>query len=161
MPRYLKVGTKRHNLSNRRHCLSCVPFGHGFEIRFDQKVVHVQCSVCGRPNGSSRRKRCGSCNTKIRRYRAKAAAISFLGGVCQNPECGWSGPQAGFSFHHLRDKEFTIGNVANVSWSRLREELKKCRLLCVRCHSIEHSTRQDAKLIAEAEKYMGDELVWS
>ena len=34
------------------------------------------------------RMRCGSCNTKIRRYRAKAAAVKYLGGKCVT--CGWA-----------------------------------------------------------------------
>ena len=46
------------------------------------------------------RKRCGSCNTKIRRFRAKAAAIEYLGGKCK--KCGWSGDQAAMQFHHLK-----------------------------------------------------------
>ena len=53
--------------------------------------------------------RCGSCNTKIRRFRAKAAAIEFLGGKCVN--CGWSGNQAAIQFHHLKGKDFTGGSL--------------------------------------------------
>ena len=118
------------------------------------------CRLCGKDLPDARRQRCNSCNTRVRRYRTKAAAIALLGGHCV--DCGWAGPeQAGFSFHHTSDdKEFSIGNVANKSWDRIREELKKCILLCVRCHLIKHSNREDPKLIAEAQNYMGRELVW-
>ena len=82
----------------------------------------------------------------------------MLGGRCS--DCGWVGPQAGFSFHHLGNKEFAIGMVANRSWEAIKKELKKCVLLCVRCHTIKHSDREDPRLIAEAVKYKGPELVW-
>lgn len=55
-----------------------------------------------------------------------------------------------FEFHHVRGvKDFSIGRVANRSWQLVCKELKKCVLLCSNCHSIEHCTRDDARLIAE------------
>lgn len=153
-PNWVKVDGKRRNLSSRSQCLQCMPFGRGRDVQYAQpRPTYDSCVLCGRPNGSSRRRRCGSCNTKIRRYRAKAAAIRYLGGKCQI--CDWSGHQAGFAFHHLHGKEFSIGNGANRSWAALKKELDKCQLLCARCHNIEHSSREDNALIEEAEKYAG------
>ncbi|PIP58094.1 MAG: hypothetical protein COX02_02110 [Candidatus Vogelbacteria bacterium CG22_combo_CG10-13_8_21_14_all_37_9] len=104
------------------------------------------------------RARCGSCNTKIRRYRAKAAAIKFLGGKCQH--CNWKGDQSAFQFHHLKpeEKDFIIGNVANKKWDFIKIELKKCILLCSNCHSIVHSTKIGKNFIKEAEAYKGRNL---
>jgi len=104
------------------------------------------------------RSRCGSCNTKIRRFRAKAAAIKYLGGGCS--KCGWSGDQAAFQFHHKnpKEKDFTIGNVANKSWSSIKAEMKKCILLCANCHTIEHSTKSGNKFLKEAFNYKGRKL---
>jgi hypothetical protein len=104
------------------------------------------------------RTRCGSCNTKIRRYRAKVAAVNFLGGKCV--KCGWKGGQAAFQFHHTdpTKKDFTIGNVANKKWDFIRAELEKCILLCSNCHAIEHSTKNDKAFIKEAEQYQGRTL---
>lgn len=99
------------------------------------------------------RARCGSCNTKIRRYRAKATAIRHLGGKCS--KCGWKGNQAALQFHHTKGKDFTIGNVANKSWDSIKNEIKKCVLLCANCHSIEHSTKLGERFIKEAENYKG------
>lgn len=104
------------------------------------------------------RLRCGSCNTKIRRYRAKAAAIKYMGGKCS--ECGWQGNQAALQFHHKNslEKDFTIGNVANKSWEFIKAELKKCILLCANCHMIKHSTKDGKKFIEEALRYKGRNL---
>ncbi len=158
-PVWIVVDGVRRNLGSRVYCLTCVPFKQGRKIEYlQERVAYEFCVLCGRKNGSTRRRRCGSCNTRVRRYRTKAAAIRLLGGKCK--DCGWSGPQAGFSFHHRHSKEFTIGNVANKSWSVIKKELKKCTLLCVRCHTIRHSDREDPRLVEEAEKYEGCELVW-
>lgn len=83
----------------------------------------------------------------------KKAAIELLGGKCA--KCGWFGDQAGFDFHHVRDKRFAFGDIAHKSWRAVGKELKKCVLLCKNCHSVEHSTRSDPKLASEAERYGG------
>ena len=119
------------------------------------------CSLCKntfKDYQSRGRSRCGSCNTKIRRFRAKAAAIKYLGGKCM--KCGWSGNQAAFQFHHSNknEKNFTLGNVANKSWNIIKIELKKCILLCANCHSITHSTKDEKMFLKEAFKYKGRKL---
>ena len=104
------------------------------------------------------RSRCGSCNTKIRRFRTKAAAIELFGGKCM--KCGWQGNQAAFQFHHKNSnkKDFLIGNVANKSWDKIKEELKKCDLLCANCHAIKHSTKNGDKFLKEVLNYKGRKL---
>jgi len=104
------------------------------------------------------RSRCGSCNTKIRRFRAKSAAIMYLGGECE--KCGWHGNQAALQFHHKdsAEKDFTIGNVANKSWDSIKKEMQKCILLCANCHAIEHSTKNGAGFLKEALNYKGRTL---
>lgn len=104
------------------------------------------------------RSRCGSCNTKIRRYRTKAVAIKFLGGKCVH--CGWRGNQAALQFHHTdpKEKDFIIGNVANKKWDVIRAELDKCVLLCANCHAIEHSSKDGDIFIKEALNYKGRSL---
>ena len=116
------------------------------------------CALCGnefKKYQSRCKARCGSCNTKIRRYRAKAAAIKSLGGKCM--DCGWQGNQAALQFHHTdpKKKDFIIGNVANKNWDSIKGELKKCLLLCANCHSIRHSTKNDERFIKEVMNYQG------
>jgi len=119
------------------------------------------CRLCNKKFNDyqgKNRSRCGSCNTKIRRFRAKAAAIKFLGGKCI--ECGWKKNQAALQFHHIDSskKDFTIGNVANKSWDEIRSEIKKCALLCANCHSIKHSSKNEEKFLKEALNYKGRKL---
>ena len=119
------------------------------------------CKLCGnkfKDYEYRNRTRCGSCDTKIRRFRTKAAAIKLLGGKCQ--KCGWHGNQAALQFHHKNssDKDFIIGNAANKSWDFIKLEVKKCILLCANCHLIEHSTKNEGKFLEEAKNYRGRKL---
>jgi hypothetical protein len=152
-PNRIRVDGTTRVLNRRKACLSCVPFKAGYRVESVERPAYDSCVLCDKP---CTKRLCGSCRTKIRRYRAKAAAIKLLGGVCC--ACGWEGPQAGFEFHYLGNKEFNFGNVSNKSWKVIVKELRKCQLLCSRCHRISHSTREDAALIAEAERYNGSLL---
>lgn len=156
-PNRIRVDGVTRVIASRRACLTCVPFKSGTRIESVQRPNYTHCIVCEKPNNSNRRRRCGSCNTKVRRYLHKAAAIKLLGGVCI--DCGWTGPQAGFSFHHEHSKEFGIGNVANKSWAVIKKELRKCVLLCVRCHSLHHSDRENPRLLDEIERIMGSRQI--
>ncbi len=119
------------------------------------------CNICKKEfkdYQNRARVRCGSCSTKIRRYRAKAAAVKLLGGKCRR--CGWQGNQAALQFHHLNpeEKDFIIGSVANKKWEFIKQELTKCILLCSNCHAIEHSTNDEKLFVQEAKKYKGRKL---
>lgn len=166
---FVVIDGKKRNLSSRRHCLECVPFGSGSQYASaQQREPYAKCALCGKTNGSTRRRRCGSCNTKIRRVRAKIAALQILGGRCV--ECKYKvrkdfSNMAAFEFHHANGtKDFDIGNIANRRWSLILMELKKCVLVCSRCHRLKHSSREDPRLLAEVLRYegksLGPELVW-
>lgn len=115
------------------------------------------CNLCGEVSLKSYQARprtmCPPCTVRVRRYRMKAAAVERLGGKCT--ACGWSGPIAGYDFHHLRDKKFTIGRSANKSWDSVVEEIDKCKLLCSTCHSIKHARDADPKFLAIVREYKG------
>jgi predicted RNA-binding Zn-ribbon protein involved in translation (DUF1610 family) len=119
----------------------------------------INCSICEKEitNHKGNRKRCGTCATKIRRYRARKFAVDYLGGKCNR--CGWIGDISGFDFHHKNssEKDFTINalTVANKKWEDVKSELDKCELLCALCHRLEHSDYQNQNLIEEAETYSG------
>jgi len=52
--------------------------------------------------------------------------------------CGYDEEPKILVFHHLRDKKFTIGQNHYRSIEELREEAKKCVLLCPNCHAKVH-----------------------
>lgn len=119
----------------------------------------MKCSICNRLLPDLRRKRCNSCNTKIRRYRNKLRCILHLGGKCN--DCGWQGPPYGFDIHHedQNQKEFQLSNVANKSWLSIVDELDKCKLLCVPCHRKIHCD-YDRDFWIEALNYQGGDGDW-
>lgn len=69
----------------------------------------------------------------------KAQLIQELGGGCR--VCGYNKNSAALVFHHRKTgKVFKLDlrRLANASWDSLIDELKKCELLCVRCHAEGH-----------------------
>lgn len=57
---------------------------------------------------------------------------------CQ--KCGYKGKPICFDFHHLKNKTERVGRLVSRSYSinRIKEEIRKCILLCANCHRIEH-----------------------
>jgi len=132
---YIKVEGRVHNISKRKYCLECSPFG-----LHNTRKVEVEratgCVVCG-GRDSLKGNLCGVCTTKIARWRLKLAMVKAKGGKCER--CGWSGNPVAFDFHHLDPsvKEVKL-NMSTQSSAVMLKELEKCILLCTRCHRLEH-----------------------
>ncbi|MFH1944185.1 MAG: hypothetical protein ABIK95_01025 [Acidobacteriota bacterium] len=80
---------------------------------------------------------------KKRRKKVRQMAIDFKGGKCQ--VCGYNKCPEALEFHHLEEseKDFGISDKGYTrSWSRIKEELSKCILLCANCHREIHSMLQ-------------------
>ena len=77
-----------------------------------------------------------SVRVKAWRKRTRERIVQSLGGKCVC--CGYHRLSRALDVHHLDPtvKDFNLGAVrANIiSWDRTAAELKKCVLLCVRCH---------------------------
>jgi len=93
-------------------------------------------------------------NTKIR-------MVESMGGKCQI--CGYDKCYEAMEFHHInpKEKDFGLGAIRGnpVSWIKIVEELKKCILLCNRCHSEVHYgitilPKEYAKFNIEYENYL-------
>ena len=156
IPPTASVGGRIRVLTSRKYCLACSPFGSN-----NRRVLHRAhetrfCNVCDRE--VSEGSRCYTCTSRIRRFRLKSAAIKFLGGRCLR--CGWSGHIAGFDFHHPGDKDFQIGDATNRSWGVVKQELKRCELLCSCCHGIEHSGEHGERFMSAVNSYRGNLLEW-
>jgi len=114
----------------------------------------MECKLCGKQLPNKRRRRCQSCNTRIRRFRTKLAAVKWLGGKCVR--CGYDGDMLAMEFHHKdpAQKDFIIGRCHNKSWEVVKKELCKCELLCANCHRIEHGAKSKV-FLQEATSYQG------
>jgi len=77
----------------------------------------------------------------IKRAERKAKMIDYLGGECI--ECG---SQDNLEFDHIDPKsvDFRIAPALAFNFDRLLEEVRKCQLLCNKCHW--RKTRQDRGL---------------
>lgn len=137
------------NLQRRKLCLVCSPFGQhitcmngpgGKRVRTYSGAPFVNCHICG-DHRAGRGRRCFTCQTLLRKVRAKVRAIEYLGGSCV--DCGYNKSIAPLQFHHLdpAQKEFNIGRYLGSSWATVLEELKKCVLLCANCHCVRHATK--------------------
>ena len=68
-----------------------------------------------------------------RRKERRQFLINHLGGKCNN--CDESDyEQLEFDHKDPSTKSFTIGRMLTGSLEKLMEEIKKCQLLCIKCH---------------------------
>ena len=80
----------------------------------------------------------GAMEARATRY--KRMAVDLLGGKCQ--VCGYNKCLRALDFHHKdpKEKEVTVSTVMHRrSWERIYKEVKKCTLLCCRCHREVHA----------------------
>ena len=78
-----------------------------------------------------------------RRKRVRTMAIEYKGAKCNN--CGYDRCYEAFEFHHLNSggKDFGISDKGYTrSWTKIKEELDKCVLLCANCHREVHAELQ-------------------
>lgn len=144
VPAYIKVDGKEKNMCSRRHCVDCVPFGESRKRKREDSLVCTQCNRAypysrARRNGATQ-KLCNSCVVKNRQHRLKDQAMAMLGGACAL--CGYSKCRSALDFHHkdTSEKEFNIGAKWNHSWETIEREVRKCVLLCCRCHAEVHAS---------------------
>ena len=90
--------------------------------------------------------KCRVKHTVEARKRKKQKAVDLLGGKCSN--CGYDKCLDALDFHHLDPtKKDPKSFEKNVAWSILKEEIKKCILLCSNCHRELHAgIREDKRL---------------
>ena len=77
---------------------------------------------------------------KKRRKKIKEMAVEYKGGKCIC--CGYNKCIGALEFHHLdpNGKDFNISAKGITrAWSKVKEELDKCVLLCANCHRELHA----------------------
>jgi hypothetical protein len=100
-----------------------------FEINLSKLII--------RSNGMS----VSSERVKRWRERTKKRIVEAMGGMCVC--CGYNDCYASMDLHHLNssEKEFSFNNIrANPKrWSKIVTELRKCVIVCCRCHHEIHA----------------------
>lgn len=78
-----------------------------------------------------------------RGYEKRRKVLATLKDKCAR--CGFDNPDA-LDFHHLdpEDKSFQGAYWWTLAISRIKDEAKKCEVLCANCHRIEHAERRRA-----------------
>jgi len=58
--------------------------------------------------------------------------------------CGYNKCAGALDFHHEGNKEVNIseGISCGISWKRIKEEIKKCDILCANCHRELHAKEE-------------------
>lgn len=82
-------------------------------------------------------------STYILRWAKKFNGISLLGGKCK---CCGEIRQYLLIFHHINGKDYNINALSSMRWSKIKNELSKCELLCHNCHTEKHHFENNSRV---------------
>ena len=152
--RWVVIDGKLRNLSNRKYCLICSPFGErntSNHIKPERKMEICICDRCNKEYTYTRsrgdtKSNCAGCVVAIKRRKVKNRAIDYKGGKCI--KCGYHKCNRSLSFHHVdqSEKDFSVSDFYFWSWGRIEKELDKCVLVCNNCHGEIHEKIQEGIL---------------
>jgi hypothetical protein len=139
---------KERCLHTRKYCLDCSPFNSRKKCGpkksnkkgKDPVSIMSNCKICERDFFTKTfQKQCPACKSKKQRHEKKEKAIKYLGSECK--ACGYKKCSQAFDFHHVdpNEKELTLSGNWEKSWNTIEKEIKKCILLCCRCHRELHA----------------------
>ena len=114
-------------------------------------VRHGLTDFVLRNNGSYVCKKCACEATQRRRIKVKKIAIEYKGGKCEI--CGYDKCVSALEFHHIDStkKDFGISEKGYTrSFTKIKEELDKCILVCANCHREIHENFSDSKKIQDS-----------
>ena len=154
-PNWVTIDGRKRNLNSRKFCLECSPFGKHNTVNICSNNDNVKfCPSCKqvlprdlfyKRRGSDCSPYCKRCFNDLctsRQREMKKKAVQYMGGKCQNEECGYSRYYGALEFHHKdptkKDPKIRFG-CTRVNWERLIIELDKCVMLCAVCHREEHA----------------------
>jgi len=146
IPRSVVIDGKRRNLTNRKFCFDCSPWGsRNTRADIDKpKAIHSR-----RYEEMTDEEKAEHCRKtylvqKKRRFDRKKKFVLLKGGCCM--KCGYDKCLQTLSFHHREPerKSFTLTSreLGMYSEDRLLDEVNKCDLLCANCHMEEHASKE-------------------
>ena len=88
---------------------------------------------------SSYCKECTSIQALTRQQNFKKQCLDYKGGKCLS--CGYNNYQGALEFHHLdpNEKDMNVSDLVHFSIKKLKEEIRKCIVLCANCHRMVHA----------------------
>lgn len=143
-----------HNLSNRKFCIECSPFGKHNTLDITNSPNQLGNRFCPKcketkpiNNFYDRRKGvgnsvyckpCSSAQTLDRQRKLKQDAVEYKGGKCIF--CGYKTYFGALEFHHLNpaEKDFSL-STRLISFENAKIELDKCICVCANCHREIHA----------------------
>lgn len=154
-PNYVTIEGIKRNISKRRFCLTCSPFG--CNNRKDLLAYSKEGKTCCgcqqfkkwdefyKPYGKRNKthsycKACQSFKTRERFRIFKQKCVDYKGGKCIR--CGYNKYIGALEFHHKdpKEKDFLLSKVKNSAFNdRIKRELDKCDILCSNCHKETHN----------------------
>jgi hypothetical protein len=155
IPNLIKIDGKTKNLSKRRYCLDCSPFGshntRSLHIK-DKMNVCKECLKEYKPGHGKLKDICSTCYRLAYRNKTKQKAVEYKGGRCS--VCGYDRYIGSLQFHHVypEDKNFIISNLSFNKFDSLVDELDKCILVCSNCHGEIHAGLVNAIKIFNEQK---------
>lgn len=151
-PSSMTIDGKQRWLTKRRYCLSCSPFGCHNTKQLHVTYTKRSCSACKKIFKKSIGSgfRCQSCVQKNKKAIRKDVLLSIVGKSCWI--CGYSKCVSALDFHHVypKDKKIPLSNSVRYALDDVLEEIKKCVLVCCRCHREHHAgiiSDEDVKII--------------
>jgi len=110
------------------------------------------CNLCGETNKINfyghKKSLCKKCMNEhsverilCQRKKIKIKLYEAFGKQCSC--CGLIDHYSVYDFHHLnsKEKEFSIADKNHGSWGSIKDEAKKCTMVCSNCHRKLHSNR--------------------
>jgi len=132
-----RYGLKTHGTLGRRVRVEAANAREaGLEVTMLECKHHGETAFILDRRGYYRCKRCRAASVSRRRRRVKELLVAEAGGACC--VCGYRRNARALHFHHmdplLKRMEINARGAA-VAIGRLREEARKCVLLCANCHA--------------------------
>jgi hypothetical protein len=136
------IDGRARNLQRRKYCFKCSPFDCHNTKKIENAGFIKSCKMCGKIilRKKEKGKNCWTCANRKNRQEKLEKIKSFTGDACW--ECGYNKCWGALDFHHVypEEKSFSLTMCEiQFSWERIFPEIKKCVLLCCRCHREVHA----------------------